>query len=55
MNRNPTPPERPHGAAVAIAAALATLITVGILVGATGFFESRGAPQAQPAAAERPR
>jgi hypothetical protein len=52
MNRNPSP-ERPHGAAVAIAAALSTLIAIGILAGVTGLFQSRGAPMAQHAAGER--
>ena len=51
MNRNPAL-ERPRGAAVAIAAALSTLIAIGILAGVTGLFQSRGAPMAQPAAAE---
>jgi hypothetical protein len=45
--------ERPHGAVVAIAAASSILIAVGILAGVTGLFQSRGAPVAQPAAAER--
>lgn len=52
MNRNPTLHRR-HGVAVTFAAALATLIAVGILAGVTGLFQSRGAPMAQLAAAER--
>ena len=54
MNRNPTL-ERPHGVAVAIAAALSTLIAIGILAGVTGLFQSRGAPMARLAIAERAR
>ena len=54
MNRNPTP-ERPHGVAVAIAAALSTLIAIGILAGVTSLFQSRGALMAQLAVAERAR
>ena len=45
--------ERPHGAVVAIAAALSILIAIGILAGVTGLFQSRGAPVAQLAAVER--
>lgn len=52
MNRNLTP-ERPRGAAIAIAAALSTLIAVGIMAGVTDLFQSRGAPMAQLADAER--
>lgn len=44
--------ERPHGT-TAVAAALSTLIAIGILAGVTGLFQSRGAPMAQVAAAER--
>lgn len=54
MKRNPTL-ERPHGVAVAVAAALSTLIAIGILAGVTGLFQSRGAPMAQLAAAGRAR
>ena len=53
MNRNPTP-ERPHGV-VAAAAALSTLIAIGILAGVTGLFQSRGASMARLAIAERAR
>jgi len=42
--------ERPHGAVVTIAAALSTLIAIGILAGVTGLFQGRGAPAAQLAA-----
>ena len=52
MNRIPTL-ERPHGAVAAIAAALSILITIGILAGITGLFQSRGVPAAQLAAVER--
>ena len=54
MNRNPAL-DRPHGVAVAIAAALSTLIAIGILAGVTGLFQSRGALMAQLAVAERAR
>ena len=54
MNRNPTL-ERPHGVAVAIAAALSTLIAIGILAGVTSLFQRRGAPMARLAIAERAR
>ena len=54
MNRNPTP-EGAHGVAVAIAAALSTLITIGILAGVTGLFQGCGAPMARLAIAERAR
>jgi hypothetical protein len=55
MNRNPTL-ERPHGVAVAIAAAaLSTLIAIGILAGVTRLFQGRGAPLARLAIAERAR
>ncbi len=52
MKRNPTP-ERPHGVAIAIAAALSTLIALGILTGVMGLFQSRGAPMARLAVAGR--
>ena len=52
MNRNPTP-ERPHGVAIAIAAALSTLLAIGILAGVMGLFQSRATPMARLAVAER--
>ena len=54
MNRNPAP-EGPHGVAIAIAAALSALIAIGILAGVTSLFQSRGAPMARLAIAERAR
>ena len=54
MNRNPAL-DRPHGVAVAIAAALSTLIAIGILAGVTSLFQSREAPMARLATAERAR
>lgn len=54
MNRNPNL-DRPHGVVVAIAAALSTLIAIGTLAGVTGMFQSRGAPMARLAVAERAR
>ena len=54
MNRTPNR-ERPHGVAVAIAAALSTLIAIGILAEVAGLFQSRGAPMARFAIAERAR
>jgi hypothetical protein len=52
MNRNPNP-ARTGGAIACVAAALSTLIAIGILAGVTTLFQSRGMPMAQLAAAER--
>ena len=54
MNRNLTL-ECPHGVAVAIAAALSAWIAIGVLAGVTDLFQSRGAPMARLAIAERTR
>lgn len=51
---NPTPPLVPHhGAHVAVAAFLASLVSLGILGSVTGLFQSRGMPMGEVAAAER--
>lgn len=44
---------RPHGIAMAVAAGLSSMIAIGIVASVTDLFQSRGAPMAQLAAAER--
>lgn len=52
MNANLTL-DRTHGTAIVVAAALSTLIAIGVLAGVTDLFQSRGEPLAQLVAAER--
>ena len=51
MNAKPTL-ARPHGAATLVAAALSTLIAIGILTAVTGLFQRDGAPFEQVVIAE---
>ena len=52
MNAKPAL-SRPPAVAVAVAATLATLISIGVLGAVSGLFHSRGLPMEQAAAAER--
>jgi hypothetical protein len=52
MNDKPTL-ARPRGVTIAVAAALSTVVAIGILAAVTALFQSRGAPMEQLAAAER--
>ena len=46
-------PDHPHAGIVVIASALACLITIAVVVGVIGLFQSRGRPMEELAAAER--
>lgn len=46
-------PQRPQGVGIVVVAVFSTLIAIGILSGVTDLFQSRGAPLALLAAAER--
>jgi hypothetical protein len=52
MRANPAFPRR-SGLGTVVGSAAATLIALGILIGATMLFQSRGMPMAELAAAER--